>query len=182
MRPAATAAPLVNVGTLFDVNVTFKLAYPVFENQSHPIYVKKATLSNGDSKEFTLVEDFDEAVKTDVASKAKGAYTRSFFRNLTKSSAAVAGSATALQKANNPIAAKAAAKGLEAGLAAVIDAEKADVRQASYFPNKASAAGFTVEPGTYTVTVEYSNGKKDVIQNVTVATGKPAVVVSECMN
>ena len=65
---------------------------------------------------------------------------------------------------------------------AVIDMEKADVRQAAFFPNKASAAGFTVEPGTYTVTVEYTNGKTDVIENVAVKAGKPTVVVSECMN
>ena len=59
---------------------------------------------------------------------------------------------------------------------------KADVRQASYFPNKASAAGFTVAPGTYSVTVEYSDGTKDVIQNISVVAGKPTVVVSEKMN
>ena len=173
---------VVPIGSLFDVYVNFKLAYPVFEKQNHTVAVSKVTLSNGDSKSFTLIEDFDEAVKNDVDSKAKGAYIRSVFRNITKASAAVAGSVTALEKASNPLAKKAASKALESGLAAVVDAEKADIRQASYFPHTASAAGFTVEPGTYTVTVEYSNGAKDVIENVAVVAGKPTVVISEKMN
>lgn len=190
------AGKIKQIAAVGDVILNFKLAYPAFEAQNHGISVSKVTLSNGASEKFTLIEDFDEAVKIDVASKAKGAYNRSLFRNITKNSAAVVAGAAALgsaqeqvQKATNPIQAKAAAKAYEIaveninkGVTAVVEAEKADVRQAAYFPNKASAAGFTVEPGTYTVTVEYSNGKKDVIPNVTVAAGKPTVVVSECMN
>ena len=178
------------------IDAVYKIVYPTFEAQNHPIAVSKVTLSNGDVGEFTLIEDFDEAVKSDVAAKASGAIGRSIFRNIVKNSAAIAGSYAALQKADeqvqaakNPVQKAAAQKayeaalaGLNVALAAVIEAEKEDTRQAVFFPNKASAAGFTVEPGTYTVTVKYTNGKTDVIENVAVSAGKPTVVVSECMN
>jgi hypothetical protein len=189
-------AEIARIGNIYGIDVTFKLAYPTFEPQNHAINVSKVTLSNGEAKEFTLIEDFDEAVKKDVAQKSSGAFGRSLFRNITKNSAAVAGSVVALQKAqeqvskaSNAVQKKAAekayevaVKGLNVALLAVVDAEKADVRQASFFPNKASAAGFTLEPGRYTVTVEYTNGKTDVIENVNVEAGKPTVVISECMN
>ena len=185
------------VGQIGNVLVNFKVVYPVFGAQSHTISVKSVALSNGESKSFTLIEDFDEAVKTDVALKARGAYNRSLFRNVTKNSAAVVAGVASLKKAEDALnnangnalkaaaaqkAYEAAVTGVNASLIEVVDAEKADVRQASNFPNKASAAGFTVEPGTYTVTVEYSDGTKDVIENVTVDAGKPTVVVSEKMN
>ena len=176
-----------------NIIVRYKIAYPTFEPQNHAINVAKVTLSNGDEKDFVLIEDFDEAVKKDVAQKASGAFGRSVFRNVVKNSAAVVGSYAALKAASdkvqenpkNPIPQKAyeaAVVGLNVALAEVVEMEKADVRQAAFFPNKASAAGFTVEPGTYTVTVEYTNGKTDVIENVAVKAGKPTVVVSECMN
>ena len=185
------------IGQIGNVFVNFKVVYPVFGKQNHSVSVKNVTLSNGESKSFTLVEDFDKAVKADVESKARGAYNRSLFRNITKNSAAVVagvaslkGAEEALNKAQgNALKAAAAQKAYEVAvtgvnktLIEVVDAEKADVRQASYFPNKASAAGFTVAPGTYSVTVEYSDGTKDVIQNISVVAGKPTVVVSEKMN
>ena len=184
------------IGQLGNVLVNFKVVYPIFGKQNHAISVSKVTLSNGESKAFTLIEDFDEAVKTDVESKAHGAYNRSLFRNITKNSAAVVAGIASLKAAEEAVnkakgnklkeaaatkAYEAAVTSVNAALIAVVDAEKADVRQASYFPHKASAAGFTVEPGTYTVTVEYSDGTKDV-KDVTVAAGKPTVVISEKMN
>lgn len=181
------------VGQVEDVIVRFKIAYPEFKESAHPVQVKKVTLSNGDSKNFTLIEDFDEAVKNDVESKARGAYNRSIFRNIVKNSAAVATGVASLEsakqvksQAKNPLQVKAAdlaydaaVVGVNTALAAIVDAEKADVRQGAYFPNKASTAGFTVEPGTYTATVEYENGASDVIEGIVVTAGKPTIVVAQ---
>ncbi len=189
------SSELMNMGVIGDATVWFKIAYPVFAEQSHPIAVKSVSLSTGESKSFTLIEDFDKAVEMDVRSRQKGARNRSIARNVIKNSAAaVAGYAAlesaqqALDKASNPIAQKAAVAGYDAakialneGLKAVTDAEKADVRQGLFFPHKASAAGFTVGPGTYSVTVEYTDGTSDVIKDVVVSAGKPTIVVSENM-
>ena len=189
--------PMQTVANVFGVNVNFKIAYPVFkkENQKHTVNVVKVTLSDGTSQTPVLVEDFDEAVAMDVASKAYGAYKRSLTRNITKNTAALATGITTLVVAQNAmesasglkaIAAEAAYVAAVAGVnkacAAVVEAEKADVRQGTFFPHKASTAGFTVAPGSYVVTIDYSNGRQDVITDVVVSAGKPTVVVSECLN
>lgn len=178
----------------------FKIAYPVFLAQNHAISAVRVTLSNGATKTATLIEDFDDAVKIDVAKKARGAYNRSVFRNITKNAATATVSITALIAADKAVKQSqgnimmqiatqatyaATVAGLNAGLNAIIKAEKADVRQGSYFPHKASAAGFTVNPGTYSVKVEYLSRDGSVIEtkeqgDISVVAGKPTVVVSSC--
>ncbi|MDE6068477.1 MAG: hypothetical protein K2F89_05945 [Treponemataceae bacterium] len=92
-----------------------------------------------------------------------------------------------VQQNNNPLTMKAynvAISKLNEGLDAIVESEKADVRQGSYFPHKASAAGFSVAPGTYSVKVEYLSGNNVVetkeVGDVVVEAGKPTVVVSTC--
>lgn len=177
------------------VPIKFKIAYPTFEAQNHAINSVQVTLSDGTSKIATIVEDFDEAVRIDVASKASGAFGRSVFRNITKNATAISTGLVALgvakkklDSSNNIItqlAYGAALIGFEAGLNAIIDAEKADIRQGSYFPHMASAAGFTVEPGTYSAKVEYLSHDGSVVaakelNGIVVKAGKPTVVVSSC--
>ncbi len=193
-------ARLIKVGIIpgTSLPIMFKVVYPVFNKQEHAITSVRVSLSNGSTKVATLIEDFDEAVRIDVASKARGAYGRSVTRNIVKnSSAAVVGIASlkvaqdAYDKASSPIAVAttyaaylASQIALNKGLEAVIDAEKADLRQCAYFPHKASAAGFTVEPGTYDVVVEYLSGYNVIeskeIKSIVVKAGKPTVVVSSC--
>ena len=179
----------------------FKITYPVFDAQTHAIDMVRVTLSDGVAEPAMamLIEDFDKAVEADVKFKASGAFGRSVFRNITKNAASVAASVAAVKaaeeamnKASNPmtqaatlVAYNAAIVAVSAGLNAIIEAEKADVRQCSYFPHKASAAGFTVEPGTYSATVEYLSRDGSVIatkelNNIVVEAGKPTVVVSSC--
>lgn len=178
----------------------FKIAYPIFPEPEHAINSVRVTLSNGTAKTAMLVEDFDNAVRIDVARKARGAYNRSVFRNITKNATTATASITALIAANEALkrsegnimmqiatqaAYATAVAGLNAALSAVIKAEKADVRQGSYFPHKASAAGFTVEPGTYSVKIEYLSKNGSVIEtkergDISVEAGKPMVVVSSC--
>lgn len=178
----------------------FKIAYPAFPAQEHAISSVRVTLSNGTTKTAVLVEDFDEAVRIDVAKKARGAYSRSVFRNITKNAVTASTSVAALIAADKAMKNSegsvmmqiataatytAAVAGLNAALSAIINAEKADVRQGSYFPHKASAAGFTVNPGKYSVKVEYLSKNGTVIEtkeqgDISVVAGKPTVVVSSC--
>ena len=201
-RSEATTG-LISMGMLpiegAPVELNFKISYPVFEPQKHVITSVKVTLSDGNSKTAVLVEDFDEAVRIDVASKALGAFNRSIFRNITKNATSTIASITAFkaaeetkaQASSNPLTAKAAQvacdkalAALNLGLLAIIDSEKADLRQGSYFPNKASAAGFTVNPGIYSAKVEYLSGNTVIetkeLNNIVVEAGKPTVVVSSC--
>ena len=84
-----------------------------------------------------------------------------------------------------PAAYTAAVIALPKAMPLIIDAEKADVRQGEYFPHMASAAGFTVDAGTYTVTVKYLAKDNSVvaektIENVVVNNGKVSVTVASC--
>ena len=173
-----------------------KVSYPVFKGGNHKIDSVKVSLSDGTSKTINLnkeyIEDFDKAVKIDVAQKARPAAQRSIFRNVIKNSASIAGLIAAnegLKKASaNPLTQKAAQiafdKAYDPIVAAIIDLEKADTRQGEYFPNKASVAGFSVAPGAYSVTIEYMYGgtvvETKTIDNVVVNEGKVSVAVSSC--
>lgn len=176
------------------VTLLTKVAYPTFnsDEQNHAIKTVRISLSNGTSANAVEVENFDDAVKIDVDQKAYGAARRSVFRNVVKNVASIGvifGAAEGVKKASgNPVAGKVAQKAFDAAVSkaaeAVVGLEKADVRQGERFPHKASAAGFSVAPGTYTVTVEYlgDSGVVDTktIENVVVEEGKVNVAVSSC--
>lgn len=169
-----------------------KLSFPVFKEKAHKIGAVRITLSDGTSKGVKIIEDFDNAVAMDVAKKAKPAAQRSVFRNVIKNSASIAGLIAAnegvKQAGANPIAQKAAQlafdKAYDPIVAAIVSTEKPDLRQGEYFPNKASTAGFSVAPGTYSVKIEYMNGNTVVetktIEDVVVKEGKVSVAVSSC--
>lgn len=167
-----------------------KIAYPTFnENPAEITKIPvKITLSDGSKGDVTIVEAFDTAVAIDVEQKARSAAQRSIFRNVIKNSAGAAALIAAnegLKNASNPMLQKVAQaafdKAYDPVVSAIVDNEKADVRQGVYFPNKASAAGFSVAPGTYTVTVEYlGTGVTKTIENVVVNEGKVSVAVSSC--
>jgi len=170
-----------------------KIAYPAFEEPAHAIGAVKITLSDGSSKGVTFIENFDNAVAIDVEQKARAAAQRSVFRNVIKNSASVAAIVAANQAAeqagSNPIAQKAAQaalnKAVDAACLAIINTENADIRQGDYFPNKAGAAGFSIEPGTYSVKIEYLGTSGSVVEtktidNVVVSEGKVSVAVSSC--
>ncbi|MBR5096926.1 MAG: hypothetical protein IK094_07485, partial [Treponema sp.] len=193
-EPQATILPIPVLNRTIPLYT--KIAYPVFDKnaQKHNIKSVRVLLSNGASSNATLIEDFDDAVRIDVAQKAYGDYNRSVFRNVVKNSvvtASVIAAGIALNQASqkSPLAAAIAQVAFDAAVDAaanaVADKERADIRQGSYFPNKASRAGFSVAPGTYNVTVEYldASGKAvetKTIENVEVQAGKVSVRVSSC--
>lgn len=173
-----------------------KVAYPVFNPaaQKHLIKAVRVSLSDGSSASAELIEDFDKAVQIDVAQKARGAYSRSVFRNVVKNSivsASVVAAGLALNQASKSSAIAAVVAqvafnaSVEAAANAVANKERADTRQAYCFPNLASAAGFNVDPGTYSVTVEYFDGAGSVVEtktmeNILVERGKITARVSSC--
>lgn len=178
-----------DAGILSGVPIKFKIAYPVFEPQTHAITAVRVTLNDGTSKTATLVEDFDEAVRLDVALKARGAYSRSVFRNVMRVVTAFATleSARIADQVNSNLITQIALATAKIAFPAAVAAnksERADLRQGAYFPHKASAAGFTVAPGTYSAKVEYLSGNSVLetknLENIVVKTGKPTIVISSC--
>ena len=66
------------------------------------------------------------------------------------------------------------------GMDSGADSGKKSEKKAKKSKDGKKKGGFDSE--AFNVTVEYTNGKTDVIENVAVKAGKPTVVVSECMN
>ncbi len=168
----------------------FKYVWPELPPQKDVVKVVGVTVQGeGESvsKQALLLEDFDLAAKNDVALKAHKAAWRSVWRSTAKKSAGIAGIVAAVRAdhskasfATNGLLSMVAIVAGAQGLKAIDKSETADIRQSQALPSKAYAAGFTLDPGTYTVTVEYSNGKKDVIENVKVVSKRPVLVESIC--
>lgn len=173
--------------TVTDGQMGYNIHYPKYVKQdpASPV-AKKITLNDGTAKTPVLLEDFDLAVLQDVNMTARKTIKRNLAVDLSAKtplfvSQTAAYMATAKQTSGNPMAdilLIAATKGLVTALADVDP--KADLRQSMAIPSKAYCAGFTVAPGTYSVTVEYDNGSVETIDNVVVQAGKPVLVESIC--
>lgn len=186
----------ISFGNIGKLNFGIKPVYQVVKEHDASVIVTKVSVSDGQTSGAVLIEDFDNAARIDAENRAYGAYCRSIFRSIVKKApvlaagvAAIASAEESVKNASNPLQVKAANVALNKAtdslaekINSIDNLEKADLRQGLFFPSKASAANFNVKPGKYTVTVEYSNGKRDVIENVVVSAGKPTIVVSECLN
>lgn len=143
------------------------------------------TLDGGDSSRLKLIEWFDDAVRKDVAVKARKEFTRSIVRSTAKKAAAVTSASFAISAAPEKLrflAEIAAVKSLDA----VDLAETADVRQCRYFPSFAAGGGFTVRPGMYSGKIEYFDAQgnlagTDRFENIRVSPGEIAIVESVCV-
>lgn len=185
------------------VTLNFKLTWPFVppsNNIVRDVYVKvrKAGCKEVVNKARSIiVEDFDNAVRLDVASKASGAYSRSLIRNITRKSAAYVVAAAAMAVTFQQVSdddsllglllLQSQALALQAAITAIDAGEHADIRQGAFFPSKARAAGLFLEPGLYDVTIDYVNDggrviNREVIPNVEVKEGIPSVVASEFIN
>ena len=201
--------------------VGYNIKYPVYKKTGDGLTVKKITLDNGETVIPVLLEDFDEAVKNDVALKARKTAKANIAVSLLVKTpifpVQCSGFATAYVAAETARAAayvvaeklpEALAKKAKDKADATYDASikkaakilidglndadpKADLRQSKMLPSKAYCGGFTVAPGTYSVTVEYSKivntedgkpkevvVKTEVIDNVVVKADKPTLVES----
>lgn len=156
-----------------------------------------------DSKEFSrqinfsLLEDFNYAVRQDVNSKARKAYSRSVKRSMVKKFTAVAGATAGLLAAENAVqqdenlltVATYAAIYLSAAKAIdqVDRTETADIRQVYALPAQAYAGGVELPPGKYSFKVQYLSKKGVIIKeehfsDIEVKEGKTVLVESSCQN
>lgn len=195
---------------LYGLHVNFKLSWPYVPESYNVVNNIKVrvfdqyTDSNGkiklgqivDSGSCELIEDFDDAVRLDVASKAEGALSRSFIRNITRKTASYIAGIIAVEAAKELadeggmlefLAYLGTISALQLTMDALDSSEHADIRQCAFFPSKATASGFIVEPGVYTVEINYLDKRGDIVKreyvtDVLVEEGKTAVVPSEYIN
>ncbi|MCI7437494.1 MAG: hypothetical protein MSH22_13060 [Spirochaetia bacterium] len=184
------SSKLIFVGAVEGVPIYFKFTYPQFLPQKHLVDAVEISLSNGEVKKAALVENFDAAVLDDVKSKQYGAFNRSVVRNIVKNATAlttVISSRILMENAPSDVVRSIAQISYNSSRLAfpiamplIVDAEKADIRQAAFFPHMANSAGFSVKPGSYDVTIRYlSKGEvveEEIIKDVIVENGKVTVV------
>ncbi len=190
-------APVIGRGPSFTIYPGKNEILPMSPNSVDSI---KIILEGGDSlpqKEInlSLLEDFNYAVRQDVNTKARNAYSRSVKRSMVKKFAAVAGATASLLAAENAIHKQEniLTIGLYAGTyltaAKAIDqvdkTETADIRQVYALPAQAFAGGIELSPGKYSFKVQYLSKKGDIIKeesfkDIEIQTGKTSLVESSC--
>lgn len=163
---------------------SFRFTFPKFDFEQVNIYPINVKIGE---QVFNLceLENFDLAVKKDVDSKAYSAYVRSISRSSVKKISTMIASESSLnlmykKKVPRFFIVTAAQTALQT-LVAIDKSENPDVRQCSYFPKTVYAGGIYVKPGIYTIEVEYSNGTKDVIENIEVKNRKINLIESVCL-
>jgi hypothetical protein len=135
-----------------------------------------------------LLEDMEAVMVETFKAKFSLTYLKTLVRTATKylaaNVAAVAAEKGAAEK-NPSLGPRAGASAAKSGKASADASEGADIRMGRYFPGKAYVGGITLDPGTYSVTVNYyGNGgviasyKQD---NVKVEAGKPNLIEAICL-
>ncbi|MCR5605778.1 MAG: hypothetical protein K6F69_03060 [Treponema sp.] len=170
-----------------------KFVYPEFTRPEKKIVkvVVTATNASGEKSqtELALLEDFDDSVTKDVNTKAYKAFKKSVYRNILKKTAAItAGAVTikAAREASGALAANLATVAVSAAIDKTDDFEVADIRQSITLPSTANAGGINLNPGIYSINVEYYDSKdkllyNDIIDNVIIESGKVIFRESSCI-
>lgn len=157
-----------------EINPHLKYVWPTVDGVPDGNYSARVTLKDGDSKELAVVEDFDAAVNKDVASKANSAFMRSFIRSTVKEASVVAGAVITYKNCSNDFLRELAVLAIGPAVNAVNLTETADIRQSKYLPSKVLGGGFTLDPGVYSITVEYfKDGELIVTDEISGITVRP---------
>ena len=148
-----------------------RLALPRMVNRPSDIEYVEIILNSGERFRLELLEDMSRVAMETFKARYSLVVLKTTARTISKT---VAGAALAYAAREN-------SEGLSilVGLAARLAAdfsERADTRISRYFPGRAYTGGVTLEPGTYSVTVNY-NGRRGIvaserIDNVSVQAGR----------
>ena len=151
--------------------------------------------------QFSLLEDFGEDLKKNVALKARKEFQKNKAKSIIGKSAlaitltiAVYAARKAVNEASDDAFAKtfadialtAAELAFRAGLEKFDDSIKADTRQARYLPAYSHSANMALQEGSYNVKVQYMKGAlvvhEDVFENVNVKKSKLNLLESICLD
>jgi hypothetical protein len=172
-------SPVKEEGSFHSVFPFFKTSYlrlpvfklPKFSGRNSNITGIEIVVNGSDTFSLELLEDMGAVMKETYNARFSDMFLKTYIRTLLKYAAADV-SASRMAESRSSTTAM-----LSAIIArAAIDAsERADIRMARYLPDKAYIGGVNLEPGTYTVTVNYHSGRRiiasDEHRSVTVRPG-----------
>ncbi|MDR2759963.1 MAG: hypothetical protein LBB78_11355 [Spirochaetaceae bacterium] len=127
---------------------------------------------NGTKLDLDLLEDMGAVMTETFNAKYSSTLIKTFVRTVIKGGALEAAAQEALQNNKPEVAVKMTAM---SGMVAFDKTEAADTRSSRYLPGKAYAGGITLNPGTYTVAINYYSGGSvvhSVERSVDVSNGK----------
>ncbi|MDR0643591.1 MAG: hypothetical protein LBG05_01570 [Treponema sp.] len=146
---------------------------------------KVETVVNGETVALNLLEDIGGLMKSTLAEKFDNIYYKAYIQAAVRYIAVEVAGKQAKEKAGDSPIADAAVKGAIVAAKKSADAlAQADIRSSRYFPNKAYAGGLTLDPGEYTVTINYySGGAKigSVEKKINAQAGKANIVNAVCL-
>lgn len=164
-------------GTPFSLPpIRFKFVYPKAGENTTQIDTVEAVVTDtltGKTETYplSLLEDFGEDLKKNVALRARKEYQKSAAKNIVGKLTAALTTSTAIFAGRKAVAAAgdsigasiaqvtllAAEAALPVALEAANSAMKADIRQAKYLPARSSSACIALDPGVYNVKIRYLN-------------------------
>lgn len=182
-------------GSLIPPAFGLHFTYPKVGTQNSTLDVQSVVATKLDGEDagedyviqLSLLEDFDKAVSMDVATKANKAFGASIARSTTKKVLALGAAEAALQGISRAdedsgtvaqLALMLAMPAIQRALEAIDESEAPDLRGCAFFPRKALAGGLNIPPGTYRVTITYTNGATDIKENVAIKEEKITLVES----
>jgi hypothetical protein len=151
-------------------------SFPFFQHFALQLYVFKVpklvkrsslinrieiVIDNGQKFDLELLEDIGSVIEETFAVRSSQIFLKTYIRAIFKYALAdIAAIETARRQGElaGVLVAIAARKGLEA-------TESADIRMSRYLPDKAYIGGIDLDPGTYSVIINYYNGSNVVAQN-----------------
>lgn len=188
-----------STGPILVPSFNLRFAWPAFDRarseEAQRVDTVMVEVSDGTKCTLQLLENFNAVASNDTIVTGEQAFRRSVTRSTIRTFTTVVGGAAALIAAKTAydsdgtalrlLAYTLALTSYEAAVALVDVAEQADVRQCTMLPGYAFAAGISLAPGTYTLTVRYyKNGAlvgEEYHDGVTVRERRATLVEAACV-
>lgn len=133
----------------------FKL--PVLVNR--PCRINRVEIAVGHEKiNLELLEDMGAVIRETYNARFSRVFTKTYIRTMLKYAAIDIAAAEARRRAENDLVAVAAVASALAAKGVFDATESADIRMSRYFPAKAFIGGINLDPGNYTVTINFYEG------------------------
>jgi len=148
----------------FDV---IKLKLPVFRKRPSAINRIEVEVHGYEKFELELIEDMTAVIEETYNARFANMFFKTYIRALLKNAAA----AIAADQAGKAGGGLVGLGALIVGKVTTDVSENADIRMGRFFPDKAYVGAIDLEPGTYTITVNFGSNAKE-FKDVNVKTGR----------
>jgi hypothetical protein len=158
---------------------------PRLEQRPSAVSAVSVSVQGGSNFKLDLLEDIDAVLTDTFQGRQSSVYLKTFTRVLAKyivaDVAANASVKAARDKGSPEVMALGAGKGVAVAAKKALDAsEAADIRGGRYLPSKAYVGAVNLNPGTYTVTINYQGGTSST-QTVQIRQGAISLVEAVCL-